>query len=125
MPTNLIMPALRAGAGNGQGAAVAEGTARSRLHTLRGGRSPELAPEGDDPGGGERLVDGGGDDRASENEGCEDGDDTNNSQEGVQGSHHGHSRVLRGTLCGQNGRRDIRVPSCLCLSCGQAERCLN
>jgi hypothetical protein len=52
-------------------------------------------------------VDGGGDDRASENEDCEDGGKTNNSQEGVQGSHHGHSRVLRGTLCGQNGRRDI------------------
>jgi hypothetical protein len=33
--------------------------------------------------------------------------------------------LYAGTLCGQNGRRDCRVPACLYLSCGQAERCLN
>jgi hypothetical protein len=70
-------------------------------------------------------MDGGGDDRASENEDCQDGGETSNGQEGIQGSHHGHSRVLRGTLCGQNSRRYCRVPACLYLSCGQAERCLN
>jgi hypothetical protein len=32
-------------------------------------------------------VDGGGDDRASEDEDCQDGGETSNSQEGVQGSH--------------------------------------
>ena len=47
-------------------------------------------------------MDGGGDKRASEEEDSPDGGETSNSQEGVQGSHHGHSRVLRGTLSGQN-----------------------
>ena len=70
-------------------------------------------------------MDGGGDDRASEEEDCPDGGETSNSHEGVQGSHDGDSRVLRGTLCGQ--KRPPRFPrsGCLDLSCGQAERWLN
>src|SRR6185503_179179 len=65
--------------------------------------TPGSAPDGDNRGGGECLVDGGGDDRASEDEDCQDRGETSNSQEGIQGSHDGHSRVLRGTLCRQNG----------------------
>ena len=86
---------------------------------------PELAPDRDNPGRGERLVDGGGHDRASEDKDRQDGGETSNSQEGVQGSHHGHSRVLRGTLCGQKRLPRFSCSACLYLSCGQVERCLN
>ena len=39
----------------------------------------------------------GGDDGAGDEDNCEDGDETGNRQEGVQGSHDGHSGVLRST----------------------------
>src|SRR5262245_60379426 len=86
---------------------------------------PISALDRDHRSGGQPLVDGGGDNRAGNEEDCQDGGETSSGQEGVQGSHQGHSRVLRGTLCGQNGCRDLRVPAGLYLSCGQAERCLN
>ena len=38
---------------------------------------------------------GGGDNGAGDEEDCQDGSESSNGEEGVQGSHHGHSRVLR------------------------------
>ena len=70
-------------------------------------------------------MDGCGDNGAGDEQHRKGGSENSNGQEGVQGSHDRHSRVLRGTLYGQNGSRDLRVPACLYLSCGKAERCLN
>ena len=86
---------------------------------------PRLAPDRDNCDGGERLMNVRGDNGAGEEQDCEGRSETSNGQEGVQGSHDGHSRVLRGTLYGHNGSRDLRVPACLFLSCEKPERCLN
>ena len=43
-------------------------------------------------------MDGGGYDRTGDDEDCEDGSKSGNGEQGVQGSHDRHSRVLRGTL---------------------------
>ena len=51
-------------------------------------------------------MDRGRDDGAGDEDDCEDGGETSNGQEGFQGSHDRHSRVLRGTLHGDDGRRD-------------------
>ena len=40
-------------------------------------------------------MDGGSDDGAGDEEHCQDGGETSNGEEGVQGSHDRHSRVLR------------------------------
>ena len=68
---------------------------------------------------------GGSDDGAGDEENREDRRETSNGEDGVQGSHHTHSRVSTRALHPQNGRCDPHVPACLYLSCGEAERCLN
>ena len=70
-------------------------------------------------------MEGGSDHDAGDEEDREDGDESSARQEGIQGSHDRHSCVLRGTLYGENRRRDFSVPACLYLFCGQPERCLN
>ena len=68
---------------------------------------------------------GGSDDGAGDEENCEDRRETSDGEESVQGSHRTHSRVSTRTLHPENGRCGPRVPTCLYLSCGKAECCLN
>lgn len=55
-------------------------------------------------------MDGGSDDGADDNEDCQDDGESGNGQEGVQGSHHTHSRVLR-ARCTQ--RTDVTISAFL------------
>jgi hypothetical protein len=56
-----------------------------------------LVPQRNDGDGSKPPMQAGGDDSASDEDNCEDGDETGNRHQGVQGSHNGHSGVLRGT----------------------------
>ena len=67
---------------------------------------------------------GGSDNGAGNEEDCQDGGESSNGEKGVQGSHHGHSRVLR-AHCTRKRHCNSRVPARLCLSCGKPERRLN
>ena len=68
---------------------------------------------------------GGSDDGAGDEKNREDRRETSNGEEGVQGSHHTQLTCSTRTLHMENGRCDPRVPACLYLSCGKAERRLN